>query len=67
MTEYQASQIQRYYERQIRRWKREQKAMKAADQPTAESDRKVAEWTTRLNDFIKQTGFKKQYDRLRVD
>lgn len=67
MTEYQASQIQRYYERQIRRWKREQKAMKAADLPTADSDRKLAEWQYRLNDFIRQTGFKKQYDRLRVE
>ena len=44
LTEYEASQRQRYIERQIRRWKREQQAMKAAGQPQEEARAKLKEW-----------------------
>ena len=40
LTEYEASQRQRYIERQIRRWKREQQAMKSAGQPQEEAKAK---------------------------
>lgn len=66
LTEYEASQKQRYLERGIRRWKREREAMKAARLSTAEASAKVAEWNHRLTDFIDQTGFKRQYDRTRI-
>mgnify|MGYP001023266331 CR=1 FL=1 len=44
MTEYEATQQQRHIERQVRRWKREEAAMKAAGQPADEAKAKVAKW-----------------------
>jgi hypothetical protein len=66
LTEYEASQKQRYIERQIRRWKREQGAMEAAGQPTEEAAAKLAKWQDIQRDFIKQTGLKRQYDRENI-
>ncbi|MEG0923547.1 MAG: phage minor capsid protein, partial [Anaerovoracaceae bacterium] len=66
MTEYEATQKQRYIERQIRRWKREEQAMKAAGFPTAEASSKVAQWKTTQDDFLNQTGLKRQYDREQI-
>ncbi|MEG1567830.1 MAG: phage minor capsid protein [Anaerovoracaceae bacterium] len=66
MTEYEASQKQRYIERQIRRWKREEQAMEAAGLPTNEAATKVKQWQGVQRDFIKQTGLKRQYDREMV-
>ena len=66
LTEYEASQRQRYMERQIRRWKREQQAMKAAGQPQEEAKAKLKEWRALQSDFVEQTGLKRQYDRERV-
>lgn len=66
MTEYEASQRQRYIERQIRRWKREQAAMKAAGQDTAESAAKVRRWQAEQRNFIEQTGLKRQYAREQI-
>lgn len=66
MTEYEASQKQRYIERQIRRWKREKLAMEAAGQDTAESAAKIRQWQDAQKDFLKQTGFKRQSDREQV-
>ena len=66
LTEYEASQKQRYIERQIRRWKREQRAMEAAGQPTEEAEAKLAKWQDIQRDFIKQTGLKRQYDRENI-
>lgn len=63
MTEYEASQKQRYIERQIRRWKREEQAMQAAKLPTQEAKAKIAKWNAVQKDFLKQTGLKRQYDR----
>lgn len=66
MTEYEASQMQRYNERQIRRWKRENAAMHAAGQDTAESAAKIRSWQERQKDFIRQTGLKRQAEREQV-
>ena len=61
LTEYEASQRQRYIERQIRRWKREQQAMKSAGQPQEEAKAKLKEWRARQTDLVEQTGLKRQY------
>lgn len=66
LTEYEASQQQRYIERQIRRWKREEAAMAAAGESTEEAVAKVAQWQERQRDFVKQTGLKRQYDREQI-
>ena len=66
LTEYEASQRQRYMERQIRRWKREQQAMKAAGQPQEEARAKLKEWRALQTDLVEQTGLKRQYDRERA-
>ena len=66
LTEYEASQRQRYIERQIRRWKREQQAMKSAGQPQEEAKAKLKEWRARQTDRVEQTGLKRQYDRERA-
>lgn len=63
MTEYEASQQQRYIERQIRRWKRENVAMAAAGQDTAESAAKIRRWQAAQRDFLEQTGLKRQSAR----
>lgn len=66
MTEYDATQKQRYIERQIRRWKREEACMEAAGQPTDETKAKVAHWQGVQRDFIDQTGLKRQYGREQI-
>lgn len=66
LTEYEATQIQRYNERQIRRWKREYKAMEAAGQPTDEAAAKLRSWLERQKNFLEQTGLKRQYERENV-
>lgn len=66
MDEYEATQKQRYIERQIRRWKREYVTMEAANLPTAEAASKVASWRRIHDDFIKQTGLKPQTDRHNI-
>ena len=63
LTEYEANQKQRYIERQIRRWKREYKAMEAAGLPTDEAAAKLNQWHRKMDDFIKQTGLKRQSNR----
>lgn len=66
LTMYEATQQQRYIERQIRRWKREQTAMAAAGQSTDEASSKVAAWQARQRDFIKQTGLKRDSAREQI-
>lgn len=58
MTEYEALQEQRKLERNIRRWKREQNAMKAAGLNSGEASAKVTEWNRIQKDFLEQTGLK---------
>lgn len=66
LTEYEALQQQRYIERQIRRWKREENTMKAAGLDSSEAKAKVTQWNKRQADFIDQTGLKRQYERERI-
>lgn len=66
LTEYEASQQQRYIERQIRKWKRESAMLEEAGLSTDESDRKVLEWQARQRDFIQQTGLRRQYERENI-
>ena len=61
-----AGEVQRYIERGIRRWKREEVAMKAAGQPTDEARAKVRAWQARQRDFIKQTGLKRDSSREQI-
>jgi len=66
LTEYEASQIQRKIERNIRRFKREKQAFEAVGQSSAESTAKLKYWRDSMNGFIKQTGFKRQYSREEI-
>lgn len=66
MTLYEAQQKQREIERNLRRWKRENLAMKAAGQDTTQSAGKIAEWQERQKDFLSQTGLRRQSDREQV-
>ncbi len=63
MTEYEATQRQRYIERNIRRGKREYAGMNAAGLPTDEAAANIAYWQDIQSDFLKQTGLKRQVDR----
>lgn len=66
LTEYEATQRQRYIERQIRRYKREKAGMQAAGLPTAESQAKIKKWSEIQADFLGQTGLKRQYGREEI-
>lgn len=63
MSLYEAEQTQRSIERQIRRWKREDNALKAAGLDTTESSTKVKLWNSRYKDFCAKTGLKQQKQR----
>lgn len=67
LTEYEASQKQRAIERNIRRWKREYKAMEAAGLDTSEAAAKLKRWQDKQKDFIAQTGLKRQTEREQVE
>lgn len=67
LTAYEASQTQRKIERNIRRWKRENAAMKAAGQDTTESAVKLRQWQETQKDFLNQTGLKRQSAREQVE
>jgi hypothetical protein len=66
MTKYEATQKQRYIESQIRRWKREYDGMDAAGLSTAEASAKIARWNNTHDDFLRQTGLKRQSGRLQT-
>lgn len=51
-TDYEARQKERYFDRQIHRWRREEAAMGAAGFDTSEAKAKVKEWRGRKNDFL---------------
>lgn len=63
LTEYEATQMQRGIERNIRKYKREFAGMDAAGQPTEEAAAKLKSWQERQKDFLDKTGLKRQYDR----
>lgn len=62
---YEATQMQRYNERQIRKWKREASGMNAVGDSDAEAAAlaKVGEWQARQRDFLEQTGLDRDYFR----
>ncbi len=60
MSLYEAEQTQRSIERKIRRWKRENNALKAAGLDTTESAAKIKLWTGRYNNFCAKTDLKAQ-------
>jgi len=64
--EEEALQIQRYLERAVRRWKREEATMKGAGLSTTQAKVKVADYQAKLRDFTKETGLKRDYTRERV-
>lgn len=66
LTEYEASQVQRKIERNIRRWKREEKAMAAAGLDTSEARSKVAKWRKIQAEFLQETGLKLQHNRTYI-
>lgn len=66
MSLYEAEQTQRSIERNIRRWKRENNALKAAGLDTTESSAKVRMWNSRYKDFCSKTGLKQQRQRTVV-
>lgn len=65
MNLYEATQQQRYIERQIRRWKREASAMEAAGLDSSAAKEKIREWQGRQRDFTNQTGLRRDYFRER--
>lgn len=64
---YDATQQQRYIERQIRRWKREYQMMDAAGQDTTQASMKLAQWRATEKDFCKQTGLDRDGFRSQVE
>lgn len=64
---YDATQQQRYIERQIRRWKREYRMMDAAGQDTTQASMKLAQWRATERDFCKQTGMPRDRFRSQVE
>ena len=64
---YEATQQQRYIERQIRRWKREYRMMDAAGQDTTQASMKLAQWRATEKDFCKQTGLDRDGFRSQVE
>lgn len=64
---YEATQAQRYIERKIREWKREYMALDAAGLDTSESSARLAMWRSRQDDFLKQTGLRKDNFRGQVE
>lgn len=66
MTEYEATQRQRYIERQIRRWKREKVGMEAAGLSSERAKAKLKKWGEIQSDFLGQTGLKRQYGREEI-
>ena len=66
MTQYDASQKQRYIERNIRKWKREYIGLDAAGLDTTQASVYLSRWNQTMSDFLEQTGRKKDYARTQV-
>lgn len=52
LTEYEARQKEKYFDRQIHRWRREEAAMGAAGLDSSEARAKIREWKGRKEDFL---------------
>ena len=66
LSEYEATQKQRYIERQIRKYKREVAGFESAGVDTTDSKSKLRRWQDRQRDFIEQTGLKRDYGREQI-
>lgn len=66
LTEYEASQIQRRNERNIRKWKREAAMLGSAGRDASLASAKVKKWKAVQRDFVNQTGLKRQSYREQV-
>lgn len=66
-TDYEASQIQRNIERNIRKWKREFIALDAAELDTSEASARLASWRAAQKDFLEQTGRREDNFRGQVE
>lgn len=66
LTEYEANQVQRGMEREIRKLKRKAAALEAAGLDASDVKRDLREGNKIYNDFTKQTGIRRQPDRLKV-
>lgn len=65
MSQYEASQIQRYIERNIRMYKREKAALEAAGLDA--SSAKIRSWQARMREFTTDTGLYRQWDREQIN
>ena len=65
-TEYEVSQMQRYYERARRKWKREYLMQEAAGLDTTESSVKMRSYMEKLKNLEEQTRMPSQHDRMIV-
>lgn len=63
MSVYDATQKQRYIERNIRFWKRQANALEAAGLDNVGEVAKVRRYQAAMRDFTKQTGLNRQYER----
>ena len=63
MSFYEATQLQRGYERSIRRAKREQMAVEEAGFTSTQEAARVKELQSQLREFIRQTGLQRQRER----
>lgn len=63
---YEATQKQRYIERNIRKWKREADALSAAGLDNGFELERVKMWQAKARDFVKQTGLPRQGAREQV-
>jgi len=63
ISEYEASQIQRYNERQIRKWKREESSLDAVSISSIREKEKVKHWQKKQRLFVKETGLRRDYSR----
>lgn len=66
MTRYEASQYQRYLERNIRAYKRQYLAEEAVGVDTTRTSVKLAQWRARQKDFLDKTGLDEDDIRHRV-
>lgn len=66
MSYYDATQIQRKFEREIRKARREQAAVEAAGEDSFEEQAKARKLRAGLKDFLKQTGLSRKYERERM-
>ena len=66
MTQYEAEQMQRATERQIRKYKRMADADEAAGVDSTDAHQKLGAWQASQRRFVDQTGLRRDYSRERI-